>query len=300
MIAPLQEVSRLYELSWRPSADEGEKKLPPAIVVRIPQSVARDLSGISANAPIVENAAEDFDLDLDSFEGKITQPFGFEQSLRCVRQDNFVEFVGELPASQLGDCSWCNGAGKSLATGEHCSYCEGDGKALQVSTEAAYLLTANLHLLLWYINATNPASRSPRKQLMRVKFVFGRNSSGRLQCSVGGAYSCKLVTGLTRELDLGPITTAMRNAYRFMFQVRNYDKHGFQTDLRSETGWLSISCPGDRCGLFPHSRYRNRKHPSSYEFLPHNVDTVLQTLTLLSGLAALHGQVEEEILAYAN
>jgi hypothetical protein len=72
-------------------------------------------------------------------------------------------------------------------------------------------------------------------------------------------------------------------------------KYSFRI-LRLESGGLCIDCPGDACGIHPdtYAEY-DIKEGRGYKFTCHNVDTPMQQITLIAGLAALHDCTRKEI-----
>ncbi len=87
----------------------------------------------------------------------------------------------------------------------------------------------------------------------------------------------------------------MKIAYGWMFGERylRIQETSFRAQVDGEKGWLNVQCPGSGCGLCPshHGIERGR----GYEFDSHNVDSPIQQLTLLAGLAALHDRARREI-----
>ena len=72
------------------------------------------------------------------------------------------------------------------------------------------------------------------------------------------------------------------------------DKMNTTTWVR-DNGWLSIGCSGDRTGLHP-SSFGSIGIGRGYQFSCHNVDTSMQQLTLLVGLATLCDKVRKEMV----
>jgi len=61
-----------------------------------------------------------------------------------------------------------------------------------------------------------------------------------------------------------------------------------------DRGWLGIGCSGDRTGLHP-SSISSMGAGEGYRFSCHNVDTPMQQIALLAGLAALCDKARKEI-----
>lgn len=57
--------------------------------------------------------------------------------------------------------------------------------------------------------------------------------------------------------------------------------------------WVNFSCPGNACGLDPEDYYE-KSLDWGYQLVPHNVDSPLQQLTLLAGVAMLYQLARQE------
>jgi hypothetical protein len=115
--------------------------------------------------------------------------------------------------------------------------------------------------------------------------------------SLGGMFSIPLVRWLSRvrvNTQLEKVENAMKAAYNRMLGYRRYHRNDFRVWLADNQGWLNISCPGDACGLHPADHYRSA-HKEGYDFACHNVDSPMQQLTLIAGLAALCDLVRKGI-----
>ena len=90
---------------------------------------------------------------------------------------------------------------------------------------------------------------------------------------------------------------AMIKTWQKMFptkKVDKYDRYSFRASVDYENGWLNVSCPGDACGLNP-ANSCGGEDGRGYEFSCHNVDSPMQQLTLIAGLAALCDKAKKEI-----
>lgn len=54
-----------------------------------------------------------------------------------------------------------------------------------------------------------------------------------------------------------------------------------------------LNCPGNACGIHPVIHWEEGEN--GYKFSCHNVDTPMQQLTLLAGLATLHDKARQEM-----
>jgi hypothetical protein len=78
----------------------------------------------------------------------------------------------------------------------------------------------------------------------------------------------------------------------------------YWAEVRSETGFLSIDCPGNACGLNSkdadeyYSLIREKKEEDfGMDLICHNVDTIGQQMVLLAAIAALSDEVRKYYLA---
>lgn len=91
----------------------------------------------------------------------------------------------------------------------------------------------------------------------------------------------KYVTKM-RPSEIEKVTQIMRKAERYMFPMRTY-YHSCQLIVQNDNR-VHLSVTGDACGLDPDSSFAI---PDNYFLTPHNVDSPLQALTLIVGLAEL-------------
>lgn len=111
----------------------------------------------------------------------------------------------------------------------------------------------------------------------------------------GGSLSATITPAMTPFLSspsvesLRSIQDSMRTAYEHMWQERKHSKL-FTNDFRvhyQEPTKIHLTVPGDACGLDPaFGDYDGASY--GYRLVPHNVDSGMQQLSLLMGLARLH------------
>lgn len=88
------------------------------------------------------------------------------------------------------------------------------------------------------------------------------------------------------------VEEAMKEAHFQMWQkpLSKREQREHRVDCHPPKS-IHLSCPGNACGLDPeHSRIEDR----GYRLHPHNVDSRIQQLTLLAGIAKLHDLVRQE------
>ena len=117
--------------------------------------------------------------------------------------------------------------------------------------------------------------------------VSGGCDDHSLRYAIGAGISdacCNWITSHQNAPEIGTITTFMQNAYCRMYRLKTIDRYSANTccaKVRSECS-ISFDAPGDRCGI---GTYTNHRQRFGIEMYDHNVDTPVQVLTLLVGLA---------------
>lgn len=97
------------------------------------------------------------------------------------------------------------------------------------------------------------------------------------------------------EHDIKEVINAMGRADAYMWREKweNDSYHSVQyRALCRHPKWINLSVPGDACGLDP-NEYYDKSLERGYKLSPHNVDSGLQQLSLLMGLAKLHSLARE-------
>jgi len=104
------------------------------------------------------------------------------------------------------------------------------------------------------------------------------------------------------NLDIAPkvfrdVIQAMRNMHLHIFPkdiTREYAMWDFKMLVR-DSGTFHLSVPGDACGLDPDYCVSPLERNVGLKLSPHNLDSVLQQLCLLAGLATLEDCFESEL-----
>ena len=99
---------------------------------------------------------------------------------------------------------------------------------------------------------------------------------------------CVWLSQQEHDSDSLEIVEAMKKVFWHMSSrpdPDSFDYVRFRAWMR-QPKWINLDCPGNACGLDPDD-YGNLSLERGYGLAPHNVDTPIQQLTLLSGLAAL-------------
>lgn len=286
-----------YEISWDAKT--------PAIILRIHKDVARFVEEekitFNEQAPGVISFKEQF--KFKSFKGDFCGNIGFDDAFVLLGgKNNFIEFLIKIPEVKKKtnkNCSECNGSGKrkdfsgEYVSGE-CLNCEGTGKKHIYDWQQSLAISASFSILssLFGIFEFRKESSATFPQLLTLKTITKEGDFGG---SLGGVYSMVLCEWLN-SLELGPVSEivqAMKGAYGRMVGLKKYNQFDFRANLDYQDGWLNISCPGNACGLNP--TYGSIRKGEGYEFDSHNVDSPIQQITLIAGLAALHDRARKKI-----
>lgn len=260
-----------FELSWLPELPLRRKT--PTIILRI----HNDLRSMFPSGGIVPTIQEEFDF--------LQKNGALLKSL-----EGFTNFVIPLPKVKKSTglpCEECDGTGKRYEDMD-CFSCDGSGDSMELDFAEINPICEKLSSLttfLYYPPEQDTHTDSP--QLLSVETMFKEEMDGAALC---GEYSAPLVDWLsslgTIRTELVEMVEAMKVAYTHMASSAHCSDFDFQAVVENNKGWLNVSCPGNRCGLNPGSDGWN--HGEGYKFSSHNVDSPIQQLTLLAGLAALN------------
>ncbi|HEY4509030.1 MAG TPA: hypothetical protein VJC13_01960 [Candidatus Paceibacterota bacterium] len=269
-----------YELSFRAAV---------GIVLRIHQDFATNATPIQPSAPIVQQFKRDF--GFKKFGGVFGHDLGYEHSLKFLGQvGQFLEY--HIPASLCRKvttklCRRCKGLAEdeNTATGK-CLWCDGEGREVVIDYAEAYAVSASLTTLLLLMSFPEIETSSPNPQLMTVQTMTVREQHGG---SLHGEYSTVLVEFLRTmgQSQIPEMVIAMQEVHKMMEgRMADYHRHSFSAYTLGNEGCLNVSCPGDACGLNP--GHMSIQEGNGYKFSCHNVDQMIQQMTLLGALAALH------------
>ncbi|MCX6760514.1 MAG: hypothetical protein NTZ84_00170 [Candidatus Nealsonbacteria bacterium] len=270
-----------YELSWR------EKET--AILLRVHKdfiaTIERLVSG-KPDLPLFDIIAGlRGSLGFEKFTLSFNENFGFNDAfLHVGEKDGFAEFLIKIPEVQKYTdeiCPECKGSGNDKHFNGECSWCHGKGKHLVFDWKSAYAISASFTVFSMLARFPDIKTSSNMSQLLTIETKTNKEMHGG---SLWGIYSpmlCKWLVSIG-ETEIPEVVLAMEKAYGKMFGI-----HGFYEDefrAHNNSGWLIIDCPGDRTGIHPSTVWSDK----GCEFSCHNVDSPVQQITLIAGLAALH------------
>lgn len=287
----------LYELLW-----DGKT---PAIVIKMHRDFVESCS-VQSESQIIRYFIRGFGFSVfDCFRENLfgEQLFGFDGAFQKIGEENdFVIFEARIPRvkKQLNEaCRECNGTKQDRnLEGEKCLYCEGTGRESVMDWKPAYAISASFTVFfelasLRYCKKSKTSCTFP--QLIIVETITEKKQHGG---SLYGTYSIPLTRFLSSfrpDSEMVEMTEAMVEAWKKMFgETDEYDKYSFWAKVAYKNGWLNVSCPGDACGLHPGDS-SGPEPGRGYKFSCHNVDSPMQQMSLLAGLAALCDKARKEI-----
>jgi hypothetical protein len=116
----------------------------------------------------------------------------------------------------------------------------------------------------------------------------------------GGSLSATLTPDAVRWLkkqkhqeELLPVVAEMKAADEYMWPSNMDRMYRFRATCR-QPKWINFTIPGNACDLSPDGCH-DEKSDDGYKLVPHNVDSSLQQLTFLVGLAKLHDLMEGKV-----
>lgn len=257
-----------------------------AIRLWVHPEFAATLTPVLPTAPVVLALTKE--LKLMVFQGSFKDSrFGFEGSIRFERKsDGAFEFTALIPRVYFPTrrrCDRCKGQKVELYDKTRpCFFCNGTGKEHMYRWHRAEAVAASLGVLLVVMEYPNIKTHDARPQLMTVHGYPHHGS-----CSIGGTFSIPLVRWLrsfSQYTDFPEIEQAMVKAYHRM-TGRKWEERYFRATIYGSHGELCLDCPGDACNVHA---CESRSGERGYDITCHNLDTPVQHLSLLAGLAALH------------
>lgn len=165
-------------------------------------------------------------------------------------------------------------------------------KKFEIDWNRLYAISATLNVLTTSLSIFDGKTEEVKPQLICVRITTMHGPHG-------GSLSADLSKALLPWLSSQPdnsrnidIQTTMRNTYERLskYKVPSLSFGRFDAMMR-QPHWVNLSCPGDACGLDPEDYYT--RDGRGYKLLPHNVDSPVQQLTLLMGLAVMHDQARK-------
>ncbi|MEN9613737.1 MAG: hypothetical protein RLZZ347_44 [Candidatus Parcubacteria bacterium] len=277
-----------YQLAFR--------NVDAVLIVRIHEVYLAGLTDIPENAPVVRyfERLRGFEpgLFFDRFRGAFQgDTFGFNRAL--IKQprrngDPFVEYWAKIPTVCFEThevCRDCSGTKRRFC--DKCYACRGSGKQRDYDFTDAFVLQTSLALLLSLLSV--PPQIDLDTDGWQTLSVECGAESGNSKSGVWGEMGPPLVDHLkglsksSRDALITEVSQAMMIAHATMMHESS-DPHAFHKSL--DDRGIHISCPGNATGI-DGAFEPNHSGPYGMRFSPHNVDSPIQGLSLIAGIAKL-------------
>lgn len=281
-----------YDLSW-----DKERK---AIIFRIHKEMVENIkSYFTDNNRLIKIYKEE--LSFEEFGMDFSGDFGFEKVFKLTEsRGDFICFLIKIRSMEITErqCFSCKGTGEGLFEGEKCFQCNGKGKEEIYDIKPFRAISATFSVLFRYLDSPKIKTSSILPQLMTVETVTKLGDHGG---SLSGEFSLLLADYLRSfaseddRVHIPEMIEVMKDAYEQMNPKGSYlFDNKFQAYIRDKSGFFVASCPGDRTDIYTDSAdlYPN----TGYKFYCHNVDSPIQQITFLTGLAALSDKARREII----
>jgi hypothetical protein len=274
-----------YELLWNDK-----------LVLRVHKDFANIATIVEEDLPIVSYFMKEF--RFSSWKGDIKKDFGFDNALKYKGdKDDFVEFFIPIPKVKEyinEPCRYCQGRKFDTIINDKCGFCEGTGKEHVMNWKSAQAISASLNV--FFTLACYPEARTSAKfpQLMTIQLSTRHDLNG---SALGGEFSvsfCRWLNSFKGRFVFPKAVKAMQKAAKKMFGSIDNEGFGFRAGI--EDGGVSINVPGNACGIYGARDYSFENREIGGKFESHNVDTPMQQLEILIGLATLHDYARKKII----
>jgi hypothetical protein len=272
-----------YEISWKNDIKSLELKIHPDFIQNSRYKLGKDF--------LIEVLKKRF--NLGEFGTDFSGDIGFGKIFKNAGRDEngLIIFQAEIP--KVGDVtdkkSELHKNNKEL----HCWNCYGTGKEFKTDWSIVRNFSASLTILTGYLTQPGNKTSANFPQLLTLKTKTDYDQNGG---SLWGVISLNLHNYI-KSLDASSLneicTSAMADCYQKMFIKTSFFRHYFSTE-KLKNGGLALDCHGDRSGTFPDTGWSNTSE--GYEFTYHNVDSPMQQIALITGLAALHDAARKATL----
>lgn len=267
-----EDFPRMYSFSWR-------KKPNYSIVIEISQDAVELMAKIKKNAPVLIYHFEEFQFKefADDINGKM---YGFENCASINRfKDGSIELVFEL---------------KTIKDKE--------------SEQYLYACSATMNVIFILLDSIPEKEiNDPFPQFIKIGTACCKNKPSGHGGNIGG----ELNKDVKRYLSYHYLKKGknLKNAFSALTAAasilngKKVNLGNYWAEVRSETGFLSIECPGNSCGLNTDNpeKYRSllgkrEEKDFGMDLICHNVDTLFQQTVLIAALAALSDEVKKHYI----
>lgn len=268
---------RVYRLSYQSD--------PPRIVMWINSKCFHHIERIQESIPIVKHYMEDLEVDIFIPYQSTGSTWGFGGALFLGAELNDYRAIeARLPRYSMVECFICSGKGTRgyPFEGEKCLCCRGSRETPSIPWRQIMLIRASLQVLFslyWMEESKENLDDSLIVPELLVR-TGGYHSGG-----VGGVISSEMVIwlqGLSKGgyVPLPDVNTVVEEVWDHMSRLRGYERHRIETYSRD--GGLTIDVPGNATGVYMGRGFGGEELG---QICCHNMDTGLQQLACLAGLA---------------
>lgn len=278
-----QDLPEWHRLTWYPEPT-------PAIGINLHRDAIPKFKGLRYLEYLERASKELSDQNLPPFTSDIEHDFGFGGVMKHVGEEgDWARFRMELPCvrEELDtECFFCEGSGKDkYLDGRTCISCGGSGHEYDFHQEDLLPFTATFAFMEPAFSPYDPPQTSARTpQLLTAQIL---SSLDNWRSGVYGEFSptlAKWLRSLGQYTEIPEVSTAMMAAHERICHDKP-EKSSFRAMVLHPNGYYVADCPGQACGVLTSGH--DLDLDEGYEFSCHNVDSPIQSLTLLAGLAAL-------------
>jgi hypothetical protein len=286
-------MNRKYTLLW------DQKRF--SLIIRIHKDCVRTAEKVPSNNRFVQHICKINNFNCEFFGDLEKDQYGFGGLIKKDGEiGDYLDFLVPLPVvvkrTEM-DCESCNGSGEDENTGmQKCYRCHA-GKKLDYDWRTAYMTTASLGFLFHLVLPLTEETTAEEPQHILIDGPMAE--PGQHGSSLGGGFGsefCKFLRDNPPDLPeiVERARLAMVYANGHMLNLGIPDNFRTSVSCR-ENGFLTLTCPGDACGI--HMSSHNPSEDEGSDFSCHNVDNPCQALTLIVGMAALEEEIDEAIIA---
>ena len=291
-------VPRKYHLEW-----SNERN---TILIHIHKDCITNWNAIPKDGRLIRHISDAHSLDADglfgSFSGDLkSDSFGFDRAIvKEYVAGEYTTFAVSLPKIRFEIsfmCEYCGGTGRRLESfarnDEKCLSCKGSGHSHISNFRAGFATTASLGILFSALSICEETSAKEKQHIeLDVHYEHGQHGSS-LSGYLGIEISQYFISGseALQTVILPAAIQAMTRAHGKMWVLSDYDRYTLRASVRN--GFLILDCPGDACEI--HFSDHDSRIDRDRKFTCHNVDTPLQSLTLLAGLTSIVGNISKQL-----
>lgn len=151
-------------------------------------------------------------------------------------------------------------------------------------------LSASLKILFWVLNFKSEEFKTNQdqgNQLLDLQLTAEmRMDGGGMIVTLAPAFIRWLATMPSEFNDRSIIETMKKTAERMSGRV----PFGIYDAWFQRSNWVGLTVPGSAAGLYPGDHQPVKNPNRGYQLFTHNIDSAGQQLTLLAGLADMHGK----------